>query len=378
MSKDKGLAGVTAADTTLSRVDGQRGELIYRGYNILDLGQAASFEEVIYLLWHEDLPNEAELAAFKADLAAARDLPPAAVELMRGLPNDAHPMAVLRTVVSALGTLDTDADNITPEAARRKALSLTAVFPTIVAAWERIRQGQDPIAPRADLDHAANFLYMSDGQWQNPDAVGALDAYLVLLADHGFNASTFACRVTTGTLADVYSAVTSGIGTLKGAAHGGANQAAMEQFIEAAAAASVDDWYEGTRAAGRRIMGIGHRVYKVEDPRAKILRPLAQRLAASSGQGAWFEVAATIEAATRQDDYFVARNLYANVDYYSAVVLYMIGIPVDQFTPMFALSRIAGWTAHILEQISDNRLIRPKANYVGPLDRTFVPLSERG
>jgi citrate synthase len=218
---------------------------------------------------------------------------------------------------------------------------------------------------------------MLNGTEPNPDAVKALDAYLVMLADHGFNASTFACRVTTGTLADVYSAITSGIGTLKGAAHGGANQKAMEQFIDAAQRGDVSAWYEEARATGRRIMGIGHRVYKVRDPRAFILQPMAERLANSSGQGQWYEIATQIEQLTRQDSYFVERDLYANVDYYSAVVLYMIGIPVDQFTCLFAMSRIAGWTAHVLEQLADNRLIRPKARYVGPEGLTFIPLDER-
>ena len=275
------------------------------------------------------------------------------------------------------GLVDPNADDISLESARKKALLLTAVLPTIIAAWEQIRNGQAPIAPRKDLGHAANFLYMMGGQWENEDAVKAVDAYLVMLADHGFNASTFACRVTTGTLADMYSAITTGIGTLKGAAHGGATQKAMEQFIDAAQRGDVAAWYAEARNEGKRIMGIGHRVYKVEDPRAKILRPMAERLAHSSGQGQWYEISAQIEALTRQDDYFIERNLYANVDYYSAVVLFMIGIPVDQFTPMFALSRIAGWTAHVQEQLADNRLIRPKARYVGPEDRVFLPLTER-
>jgi citrate synthase len=218
---------------------------------------------------------------------------------------------------------------------------------------------------------------MLNGEEANDDAVRALDAYLVMLADHGFNASTFATRVTTGTLADVYSAVTSGIGTLKGASHGGANQKAMEQFIDAAQRGDVEAWYHEARETGRRIMGIGHRVYKVEDPRAKILRPMAEKLAKSSGQSQWYDVASTIENLTRQDDYFVERNLFANVDYYSAVVLYMINLPVDTFTCLFALSRIAGWTAHILEQLADNRLIRPKANYVGPENQVFKPIEER-
>ncbi|MEM7110865.1 MAG: citrate/2-methylcitrate synthase [Chloroflexota bacterium] len=373
----KGLAGITAADSTLSRVDGQNGELIYRGYNIMDLGEKATFEEVVYLLWNGELPNQAQLDAFKAALVAMRSLPTAVLGSMTTFPREAHPMAVLRTIVSGLGLTDPSADDISLPAARKKALLLTAVLPTIIAAWENIRNRREPIAPRNDLGHAANFLYMLDGNEPNPDAVKALDAYLVMLADHGFNASTFATRVTTGTLADVYSAITSGIGTLKGAAHGGANQAAMEQFFDAAQRGDVEAWFSETRAEGGRIMGIGHRVYKVEDPRAKILRPLAQKLSSSSGQGQWFDIASQIESLARADDFFIQRNLYANVDYYSAVVLYMIGIPVDQFTPLFAMSRIAGWTAHVLEQLADNRLIRPKARYVGEEGKTFVAIGER-
>lgn len=373
----KGLAGVIAADTHLSQVDGQIGKLIYRGYNIMDLGQKASFEEVIYLLWNGELPNQQQLDDFKASLAAQRQLPDEIIEVMRTYPHYAHPMAVLRTCVSTLGVLDPDADDISPEGAYEKSVKLTATMPIMIAAWERIRNDQEPVPPRADLGHAANFLYMLNGKEPNPDAVKALDAYLVMLADHGLNASTFASRVTTGTLSDVYSAVTTGIGTLKGAAHGGANQKAMEQFMEAEEMGGGAAWFEDARAQGKRIMGIGHRVYKVEDPRAKILRPLAEKLAKSSGQGQWYEIATEIETLARADQFFIERNLYANVDYYSAVVLYMIDLPVDQFTCAFALSRMAGWTAHIQEQLADNRLIRPKAQYVGPAEREFVPLSER-
>jgi citrate synthase len=285
-------------------------------------------------------------------------------------------MAVLRTAVSALGLLDVDADNISQEALRKKAGTLTASMPTIVAAWERIRNGQEPIAPRADLGHAANFLYMLNGNEPDPAAVKAFDAYLVLLADHGFNASTFAARVTFATISDMYSAITSAVGTLKGDAHGRANQKAMEQFV-AAAERGVDEWYAESRANGQRIMGVGHRVYKVLDPRATILNPMAKEMAASSGAGEWYEVAARIEALTREDDFFVSRNLYANVDYYSSIVLYMVGLPMDQFTCAFAISRVAGWTAHVIEQAADNRLIRPKAQYTGDLDLEYVPLEDR-
>jgi citrate synthase len=373
----QGLAGVVAADTALSHVDGELGQLIYRGYHIADLGEKVSFEEAVYLLWNGDLPNTAQLRAFRAALGAKRALPSAVLRTMQSFPHEAHPMAVLRTIVSGLGLIDPRPDDISLEEARKKALVLTAVFPTIVAAWERIRNQKEPIAPRHDLDHAANFLYMLNGREPDQSAVRALDAYLVMLADHGFNASTFSARVTMSTLADVYSGVTSAIGTLKGASHGGANQKAMEQFIDAAQRGDVDAWFREARASDRRIMGIGHRVYKVEDPRARILRPLAERMAASSGQGQWYDIAARIEALARQDSYFVERNLHANVDYYSAVVLYMVGLPVDQFTCIFAISRIAGWMAHILEQLADNRLIRPKANYTGPMNRSFVPLDER-
>lgn len=372
-----GLAGVVVAETASSLVDGVNGVLIYRGYDILDLGQHASFEEVAYLLWYGNLPDAGQLAALKARLAAARALPEQVIGLLGQFPADAHPMAVLRTAVSALALADPTADDLDVDAVLDKAIGLTARTATIVAAWERIRSGRAPIAPRADLDHAANFLYMLSGAEPNADAARALDAYLVCLADHGFNASTFATRVTLSTISDIYSAVTAGIGTLKGNAHGRANQLAMEQFVAAYESGDVEAWYHARRASGERIMGVGHRVYKVADPRGKILRPLAEKMARSSGAGHWYDVAAQIEALTRQDSYFVERNLYANVDYYSAIVLYMLGLPMDQFTCLFAVSRMAGWTAHALEQLADNRLIRPKAQYVGPTGLPYVPLAER-
>ncbi|MEZ4516843.1 MAG: citrate/2-methylcitrate synthase [Chloroflexota bacterium] len=375
--QSKGLAGIVVADTSSSYVDGQQGILIYRGYAIQDLGAYASFEEVVYLLWYGDLPNAEQLAEFDARLKANRDIPADLLDLMRDYPKDAEPMAVLRTAVSSLGMYDPTADDVSLDAARAKALALTASMPTIVAAWERIRYGNEPIAPDPDLGHAANFLYMLDGEEPNPDAVAALNAYLVMLADHGFNASTFAARVTTGTGSDLYSAITSAVGTLKGPSHGGAAQRAMEQFVEAGEATSVADWYNNARATDRRIMGIGHRVYKVEDPRARILRPLAEKYASSGGESKWYDIAYEIEQLSRQDDFFIERKLFANVDYYSAVVLYSIGLPMDQFTCVFAISRVAGWTTHVLEQLADNRLIRPKANYVGEMDKPFVIIAER-
>ena len=363
--------------TSSSFVDGTKGELIYRGYDIRDLGPNATYEEVVYLLWNDKLPNLNELSRFKAALESKRALPDPLLNIMRAFPKEAHPMAVLRTTVSALGLLDRNADAITPDAAREKALLLTAILPTLVAAWERLRNGHDPIPPRQGLTQAANFLYMLDGQEPNPDAVAALDSYLVLLADHGFNASTFSARVTTSTGTDFYSAITSAIGTLKGPAHGGATQRAMEQFMDAAQRGDVDQWFKDARESGKRIMGIGHRIYKVEDPRARILRPLAQKLAESSGTGKWFDIAREIEQLARKDDYFIERDLYANVDYYSAVALYTIGLPVDTFTSIFAMSRVAGWCSQVLEQLADNRLIRPKEGYVGERDRQYVALADR-
>jgi citrate synthase len=363
--------------TYSSFVDGQKGELIYRGYDIRDLGAQSNYEEVVYLLWNGEMPNVHELDLFKAAIQSKRNLPEPLLSIMRGFPHDAHPMAVLRTAISALGLLDREADNVTIEAAREKSLLMTAVMPTIVAAWERLRNGREPIPPRLGLNHAANFLYMLDGQDPSPEAVAALDSYLVMLADHGFNASTFSARVTTSTGTDIYSAITSAIGTLKGPAHGGATQRAMEQFINAARHGNIEDWFERYLADGKRIMGIGHRIYKVEDPRARILGPLAKQLADSSGKSEWYEVAAEIEQLARQNDYFIERNLYANVDYYAAVVLYTIGLPIDQFTCMFAMSRIAGWCSHVLEQLADNRLIRPKESYAGKRDLTYVPIADR-
>lgn len=362
-----GLEGETIADTQKSRVDGQNGELIYHGYSIIDLGENADFEEVAYLLWNNAYPNAEQLAEFDAELKALRPMPEEFVTMLKGFPKTAHPVAVLRTAVSALSLGDPEADNVNLENSMNIAKNLTATIPTIVAAWERIRNGKEPIAPRDDLGHAANFLYMFNGEEAAPEAVDAIDKYLVLLADHGFNASTFSARVTTGTLSDMYSAITTAIGTLKGPAHGGATQAAMQQFIEAHEMGPAE-FFAMCKETGRRVMGIGHRVYKVEDPRAKILRPLAEKLAANHEQGYWFDVALGVEKAARADQYFIDRNLFPNVDYYSAPALYMLGIPMDTFTSMFTMSRVVGWTSHVLEQMENNRLIRPRANYVGPTD----------
>jgi citrate synthase len=373
----KGLAGVIAADTALSLVKGTEGKLYYRGYNIHDLAEHASFEEVAYLLWFGKLPTRSELDGLQAQMMACRELPPEVVAMLRNLPGDAVPMAVLRSATSLLAHYDPDAEDNSQDANRRKACRLTSQMAFVIATFERVRRGLEPVPPRGDLGHAANFLYMLTGETPGETSARALDQYLVLLADHGFNASTFAARVTASTLSDLHSAITSALGTLKGPLHGGANQAAMEMFMEIGEPENVEAWYKQARAEGRRIMGMGHRVYKTEDPRVNHLRRAAEELSARTGQSKWYEIASRLEQVARADPYFIERQIYVNVDYYSAPVLYMIGVPVDQFTPLFAMSRIVGWTAHVLEQWEDNRLMRPRAQYVGPVDLEYVPIDAR-
>ncbi|MCZ7544497.1 MAG: citrate synthase [Anaerolineae bacterium] len=376
----KGLEGVVIAQTRLSKVFGDEGRLIYCGYDIHDLAQHASFEEVVYLLWHKELPTRAQLDDFKASKHDCTEIPDFIFDHMTYYAKNAHPMAALRTAVSGLAMWDPVPDDTTPEHIAHAACQITWAMPAIIAGWERIRNGKEPIASRdGELDHAANFLWMLKGEAPDALSVRVLDTYLILLADHGMNASTFAARVTTSTLSDLYSAITSAIGTLKGAAHGGANEAAMRQFVEIGAVENVEPWFRKARAEGRRIMGIGHRVYKTQDPRAVELAAIAEKLAEQKGGDVlkYFTIAKKLVEVARADDYFIERNLYPNVDYYSAVALHAVGVPIDQFTPIFAMSRIAGWTAHILEQWADNRLIRPRGDYVGPDHLTWKPIDAR-
>jgi citrate synthase len=297
---------------------------------------------------------------------------------MQKLPKQATPMAVVRTVVSALALWDAAADNNSPEENRRKALLLTAKTPTIVAAWERIRSGKEPLSPRADLNLAGNFLYMLKGAEPQKQEVAVIDAYLVLLSEHGMNASTFSARVTTSTLSDMYSAITTAIGTLKGAAHGGANEEAMRMFFEIGSVENVEKWFnDNVKTGKKRVMGMGHRVYKTLDPRAAVLRNKAQVMAEATNNLKWFNLAAKLEQTARADEEFIKKNLYANVDYYSAIALYTVGIPMDQFTPLFVIARVPGWSAHVIEQWADNRLIRPDVDYIGPLDLKWVPIEQR-
>lgn len=368
----KGLEDITVAQSELSFIDGQTGRLIYRGYDIHDLAAHSSFEEVAYLMWNGRLPTKAQLNKLKQQLAAHRHLPDGLLAILSLFPPTATPMEVLRTAVSASAMFDPEADDISLEGARQKAIRLTAQLPTIVAAYERLRNGQEPIPPRDDLDHAANYLYMQTGRVPGPENVRALDVYYILLIDHEMNASTFAARVTTGTKSDMYSAITSAMGTLKGPLHGGANQAAMEMLLEIGSLDKVDSYIKQALAEKKRIMGFGHRVYKTEDPRTTVLRPLSKKLGQKVGASQWYEMSRRIENLMMQE-----KQINANVDFYSASVLYILGIPPDLFTPMFACSRIVGWTAHVLEQLADNRLIRPRAEYGGPMDLKYVPIEER-
>ncbi len=373
----KGLEGVLVAESGLSHIDGDEGRLVYRGYAIEDLAREASYEEVLYLLWHGHLPDAGELATFADEMAAEREVDDGVLATVRELAEqDEDPMAALRTAVSMLSAYDPDDSDHAPddrEANLRKGRRLTAKIPTILAAYNRIRNGQEPVAPREDLDHAANFLYMLNGEEPDDVLAETFDMALVLHADHGLNASTFAAMVTSSTLADLHSAVTSAIGTLSGGLHGGANQNVMRMLKE------VDDsdkepvtWVEDALDEGRRVPGFGHRVYNVKDPRAKILGEESEALGEAAGDTKWYEYSVAIEEYMAEE-----KGIAPNVDFYSASTYYQMGIPIDIYTPIFAMSRAGGWIAHVLEQYEDNRLIRPRARYVGAESEEFVPVDER-
>ena len=368
----QGLEGVVVLESKICFVDGLDGRLLYEGYNIHDLAEHATFEEVAYLLWHGDLPTRDQLDRLNLDLAAARALPEPVMALMKAFPTDALPLDVLRTAVSALGVYDPEGRDNSAEANVRKSVRLTAQMGTVVAAAERLRTGKPPVPPDRDLSHAANFLYMLWGKKADADSVRALDIALVLHADHELNASTFAARVTAATLADMHSAITSAIGTLKGPLHGGANENVMRLLLKAGRPANAVPTVEAMLAAKQKVPGFGHRVYKTEDPRATHLRKMSEVLTRRHGMPQYYEMSQAIEQYMLKE-----KRIYANVDFYSATVYYALGIPIDLFTPVFAVSRISGWSAHVLEQYADNRLIRPRAEYVGPRNRVFAPIDQR-
>jgi citrate synthase len=367
-----GLEDVIASDTQICTVDGQAGRLIYRGYDIQDLAESCSFEEVSYLLWSGSLPTSAQLVGLRRTLAAHRPLSEHLAHLMSELPASAPPMSVLRTCVSVMGLSDPRAESPDPAVNLEMAQEMTAQVASVVASIHRLRRGLPPIRPEPGLSHAGNFLYMLSGR--PPDALSeqVFDTCLILHADHEFNASTFAARVIAATLSDIYSSVTGAIGALRGPLHGGANQKVMQMLVEIGEPEKAADYIRRLLAARQKVMGFGHRVYKTEDPRAAILRRWCRELGDRLEQPTWAQVSAEIE-----DVMLKEKGLRANVDFYSASVYHMLGIPADLFTPIFAVARVVGWTAHILEQYANNRLIRPRANYTGPMDLKVVPIEKR-
>ena len=371
----KGLEGIVAANSGICWIDGDAGVLSYRGIDIHELAEKSTFEETTYLLWNGTLPNQQELREFTAQLAQARALDPRIVDLLRSFPTSATPMEVLRTAVSALSFYDADEKDNTHDANVRKAYNLTAQIAMIVAIYDRIRKGLEIVPPDRSLSHAGNFLWMLNGVKPSATATRTLDVALVLHADHELNASTFAARVIAATLSDIHSAVTGAIGALKGPLHGGANEAVMRLLyaIDKAGADPVD-YVKNMLAAKQKISGFGHRVYKTEDPRATHLRRMSEQLGKDAGQPKWYEMSRAIELYINAE-----KRLNANVDFYSASTYSTLGIDIDLFTPIFAVSRIAGWAAHVIEQLDDNRLIRPRAEYIGPeYPSPYIPMSERG
>ncbi|HVS80533.1 MAG TPA: citrate synthase [Pyrinomonadaceae bacterium] len=371
-----GLRGVVAASSSISDVNGEKGELIYQGLNIHDLATKSTFEEVVFLLWNGRLPKRAELDELRKSLAASYELPDQIVELIKGMyarvPASAEPMDSLRTVVSALALFDEESRDLSGEASIRVATRLTARFPTIVAAMDRARNDLDPVAPNPNLDIATNFLYMLKGEMPDEFDAHVLDVALILQADHELNASTFTARVVAGTLADMYSCVTAALGALSGPLHGGANTAVMKMLLEIGSVDRVEGFVKDALASKKKVMGFGHPVYRTEDPRATHLRQISKEMGERKGDTKWYDMTAKLEATMKSE-----KGLLPNVDCYSASTYYMMGIPLDLYTPIFAISRISGWTAHILEQYADNKLIRPRAEYIGPRNVPYVPIDER-
>jgi citrate synthase len=372
---DKGLANTIAAETQASFIDGAKGVLEYVGYDIDSLARNSTFEETVFLLWNRRLPNASELATLAAELRAEYDLPEAVWQMIRETPRTAHPMHMLRTLVSSLGMFDREADDNSPEANWRKSVRLLAKTPTIVANFDRHRKGKPLVRPDATMDMATNFLNMLNGARPTVAVAKALDVCLILHADHGLNASTFAARVTISTLSDMYSAITTAIGTLKGPLHGGANEEVMHMLNEIGTMDNVEPYIKERLARKDRIMGFGHRVYKAYDPRAGYLKTFAKQIATDTGNQGLYEMSTKIEDIMKAE--VAAKGIYPNVDFFSATTYHSIGIDLDIFTCMFAISRISGWTAHCMEQLAANRLIRPMAEYTGPHGLSYVVMSAR-
>ncbi len=369
---EKGLREVVAADTNISDIDGDLGRLWYVGYDIEDLAINASYEEVVYLLHHLDLPTREELDEVNGFLVDARALSPFLARLMSELAQQTSPMSMLRTSVSAASAFDPDGWDDSAEAQYRKALRLIAKAPTLIAHYHRLRIGKEPIAPNPKLGHTANFLWMLSGEEPDDDDADALDTTFVLYADHTMNASTFTARIIASTLADMFSAITGAIAALKGPLHGGANEGAMKMLEQVGKPEAADAHVHDLLERHEKVMGFGHAVYTTMDPRARVLKRLSQEVGERAGDTRWFEISAAIEKAV-----MAQKSLSPNVDFYAASVYHTLGIPTDLMTPIFAAARMAGWTAHVREQYADNKVIRPGSNYVGPRDRTYTPIEDR-
>jgi citrate synthase len=369
---NKGLKGVIAADSAICEVDGQEGRLIYRGYNIHELAERSTFEEVCYLLLKGELPTGPQLTAFGRELAQHRRLPVEVLAFLKSLPRDVVPMSALRSAVSVAGLYDRQAEETTPEARTQVALRLIGLMSTIVAAIHRLRQGAEPLDPKPELGHSANFMYLLNGRVPSADETRAMDLILILHAEHGFNASTFAARVISATLSDWYSVIAGAISALKGPLHGGANTEVIRTLMEIGEVGNVTAYVQSAMARKDKFMGFGHAVYQVEDPRARHLKELSRRLGIEKGEPKWYDISAELEGQVKEA---IQKN--CNVDFYSASLQHYMGIPGELFTCIFAASRIAGWCAHVLEQWDGNKIIRPSSNYTGPEERPYVAVDER-
>jgi citrate synthase len=378
---------VKVADTRISDVDGEKGILIYRGYNIIDLARSSTFEEVSFLLLNDRLPTQEDLKKFQAELVPERKIPETIFEMMKRLPKSANPMDVLQSAVPVLGSYDPQLNKETREANLKKSLRLMAKLPGIVAAWDRIRKGKEPVLPRSDLAHAGNFLYMLSGSLPDPDTARDFDTCLVLHAEHSFNASTFAGREVASTHAHLYASIAAALGALSGELHGGANSEVMRMLLEIGEVSRVSSWVKERLQKGGKVMGMGHAVYHTEDPRAGILRTISEKMGERTGDRKWYEITRAIEAATKEEFRKIkGKEIYANVDLYSASVYHMMNIPVDLFTPVFAIARVSGWAAHIIEEKFAEaqpkaELYRPDADYIGTYCGLqaceYVPIEKR-
>ena len=369
----KGLKGVYFERTRSSFIDGKKGKLLYRGYSIHDLAEHSSFEETVYLLLHGSLPTNAQLDEIDTQLRASRELPDEVLQVIR-LTKNAHPMDVLRTAVSAMSSLDPEVDDNSPESVMRKGVWVTAIAPTIIAAHARVRKGEEPVPPNSDLDHAANFLYMLFDKEPSAEDARLIDKDLVLHAEHGVNASSFAARVAAATRADFYAAITAGVATLKGPLHGGAAEGVMRMSQDIGSEENVESYMKQLRNGGGRVMGFGHPVYSTVDPRSVHLREDAKALGERKGQPKWFSI---LQAVTRVMEPYARRGLHPNVDFWAGAIYYLLDIPEDLFIPLFAMGRMPGWTLHIMEQYANKDLLRPRLDYVGPMDLEYVPIAER-